>query len=145
MFDWGLRGGETVTRKCVRGSATTWSATVVGKPAPDTFGRHVRTDQPSRRDRRGTERQTEAIEDVGGDVRIGDEPARDDAAREQAVEAALDMTWQAEAVDRTLARLREHGLDVVGDDVIERRRFGPARMIAARQRRGCRAGLRSKT
>jgi len=43
-------------------------------------------------------------------------------------------------VGRAVARVLQHRLDVVRDDPVERRGLGAARPIAARQRRGRRAG-----
>jgi hypothetical protein len=44
------------------------------------------------------------------------------------------VKWQPEAVRRTLSGVLQHGLEVVGDDAIERRLLGPAGVIVAGQR-----------
>jgi hypothetical protein len=62
----------------------------------------------------------------------------DDATIDEAAEAALDMTRQSEAMRRSISRVLQHGLEVIGDHTVERRGLGSARMVAAWQwtRRG---------
>ena len=56
------------------------------------------------------------------------------AAVEHATEAVLDVTRQPEAMRRPSPRILQHGLEVVSDHLIERRRLWPAAAIATRQR-----------
>ena len=72
------------------------------------------------------------------------EAALEPAAVEVAPERGLDVAREPEAVRRAGARLGEHGLEVCGDDRVERRGLGPARPVAGRQRRDAAPGVRSK-
>jgi hypothetical protein len=69
------------------------------------------------------------------------EASLDDTTVEEPPEALFDVARQPVAVRRAIARVLQHGLEVVGDHPIERGRLRSSRPIALRQR--CRGRARA--
>jgi hypothetical protein len=67
---------------------------------------------------------------VTGRTRDPTEAALEPAAIDVTPKRLLDVARQAEAVRRPRSRLGEHGLEMLGDDAVERRGLGAPRPIA---------------